>query len=97
VGFFTGKHFTEDSVLLDVLKGNQTAPFRCMTGRCFVVSGYQLSMEQPRKAEHVPPPSGMLIHRQNSYAPRSKRHTGRRDAQSRGTGQQNKTPTFIKK
>jgi hypothetical protein len=27
-------------------------------------------------------PSGILIHRQNSYAPRSKRRTGRREAQS---------------
>jgi hypothetical protein len=30
--------------------------------------------------------SGMLIHRQNSYAPRGKRRTGRREAQSRGPG-----------
>jgi hypothetical protein len=28
-------------------------------------------------------PSGILIHRQNSYAPRSWRCTGRREAQSR--------------
>jgi hypothetical protein len=37
-------------------------------------------------------PSGILIHRQNSYAPRSKRHTGRRETQSRGNGQQSKNP-----
>jgi hypothetical protein len=40
-------------------------------------------------------PSGMLIHRQNSYALRSKRRTGRRGAQSRGTGQQSKNPHCI--
>jgi hypothetical protein len=28
-------------------------------------------------------PSGILIHQQNSYSPRSKRRTGRREAQSR--------------
>jgi hypothetical protein len=32
--------------------------------------------------------SGMLIHRQNSYAPRGKRLPGRREKQKRGTGQQ---------
>jgi hypothetical protein len=37
-------------------------------------------------------PSDMLIHRQNSYAPRGKWHTGRREAQNRGTGQQSKSP-----
>jgi hypothetical protein len=31
---------------------------------------------------------GMLIHQQSSYAPRGKRRPGRREAQSRGTGQQ---------
>jgi hypothetical protein len=34
----------------------------------------------------------MLIHRQNLYAPRSKRRTDRSEAQSRGTGQQSKNP-----
>jgi hypothetical protein len=37
----------------------------------------------------------MLIHRQNSYAPRSKRCTGLREMQSRGTGQQSKNPPCI--
>jgi hypothetical protein len=32
----------------------------------------------------------MLIRRQNLYAPRSRRCTGRREVQSRGTGQQSK-------
>jgi hypothetical protein len=32
----------------------------------------------------------MLIHRQNSYAACDKRHTGCREAQSRGTGKQSK-------
>jgi hypothetical protein len=36
----------------------------------------------------------MLIHRQNPYAPRGKRHTSRREAQSRGTGQQSENPPF---
>jgi hypothetical protein len=40
-------------------------------------------------------PSGMLTHRQNSYMPRSKRRTGRREAQSRGIGQQSKKPHCI--
>jgi hypothetical protein len=40
-------------------------------------------------------PSGMLIHRQNLYAPSSKRWTGRREAQSHGTGQQSKNPLCI--
>jgi hypothetical protein len=39
--------------------------------------------------------SDMLIHQQNSYAPRSKRRTGRRDAQGRETGQQSKNPPCI--
>jgi hypothetical protein len=34
--------------------------------------------------------SGMLIHQQNSYVPHSKRCTGHREVQSRGTGQQRK-------
>jgi hypothetical protein len=38
----------------------------------------------------------MLIHRQNLYAPRSNRHTGSREAQSRGTDQQSKTLPCIK-
>jgi hypothetical protein len=37
----------------------------------------------------------MLKHRQNSYAPRSKRHTDRREAQSHGTGQLIKNPPYI--
>jgi hypothetical protein len=37
----------------------------------------------------------MLIHRQNSYAPRTKRSTGRREAQTRETGQQSKNPPCI--
>jgi hypothetical protein len=34
----------------------------------------------------------MLIRRQNWYAPRSRWCTARREAQSRGTGQQSKNP-----
>jgi hypothetical protein len=37
----------------------------------------------------------MLIHRQNSYAPSSRQCTGRREAQSRGTGQQSKNHPCI--
>jgi hypothetical protein len=37
----------------------------------------------------------MLIHRQNSYAPRSKRRIGRREVQSRDTSQQSKNPSCI--
>jgi hypothetical protein len=37
----------------------------------------------------------MLFHGQNSYAPRSKRFTGVSEAQSRGTGKQNKNPPSI--
>jgi hypothetical protein len=38
----------------------------------------------------------MLINRQNSHAPRNKRRTGRREAQSRGSGEQSKnTPCII--
>jgi hypothetical protein len=41
-------------------------------------------------------PSGILIHRQNLYVPRSKRLTGRREAQSLGNGQQSEnTPCTI--
>lgn len=36
----------------------------------------------------------MLIHQSNSYAHRSQRRTGRREAQSLGTGQQGKNPPF---
>jgi hypothetical protein len=36
--------------------------------------------------------SGMLIHRQNSYAPRGRQCTGRLKAESSGTGQQSKNP-----
>jgi hypothetical protein len=36
----------------------------------------------------------MPIHRQNSYAPKSKRRSGRHEAQSRRTGQQNKEKTM---
>jgi hypothetical protein len=39
--------------------------------------------------------SGMLIHRQNPYATRSRLCIGRRETQSRGTGQQSKNPPFI--
>jgi hypothetical protein len=35
-------------------------------------------------------PLGMMIHRQNSYAPCSQRGTARREAQGRRSGQQNK-------
>jgi hypothetical protein len=37
----------------------------------------------------------MLIHRQNSYATRSKRRIGRRETQSHGTGLQSKNPPCI--
>jgi hypothetical protein len=37
----------------------------------------------------------MLIHRQNSYAPCSKRRTGRREAQSGGSGPHTKNPPCI--
>jgi hypothetical protein len=37
----------------------------------------------------------MLIHRQNSYATRGKRRPGRREAQSRGTGQHDKNSPCI--
>jgi hypothetical protein len=37
----------------------------------------------------------VLIHRQNSYAPRGKRRTGRCEAQNRGTGQKSKNPRCI--
>jgi hypothetical protein len=39
--------------------------------------------------------SGMLIHRQNSYAPLVKLPTGRREAQNRGTGQESKNHLCI--
>jgi hypothetical protein len=37
----------------------------------------------------------MLIRRRNSYAARSKPRAGRREAQSRGTGQQSKNPPCV--
>jgi hypothetical protein len=41
-------------------------------------------------------PSVMLFHPQNSYAPRSKRATGSREAHSCGIGQQSKNSPCIK-
>jgi hypothetical protein len=37
------------------------------------------------------------IHRQNSYAPRSRPYTGRRETQSREAGQQSKNPSCVRK
>jgi hypothetical protein len=42
-------------------------------------------------------PSDNLIQRLNSYAPRSRRCTDRREEPSRGTGQQSKNPPNIEK